>query len=317
MSSTRAHRASRIRLDDDGRIAQDISCLECDYNLRTLRLDGVCPECGTDVRRAILGDLLYYADAAWVRRLALGMKILWWWLATMLLFPFVGWAVLAVLSLFGPRGGQQRAAVSSGPSSGIVNVLSSVGGGLLVLAWLMTPLVGVWFLTTPEPRISPDREDPWARRVLRYAFPGMCVLALVAEILLRRLGLAGANDPPWVFTPLQCMNGVLLLCYMAHLGKRLPDRSLPAIAGVTAGGLAVVAVLQVVGVLMANLWPSFGFTRIMYSPALLVGGIAALAGIGLLDRFKKELSKAAKLSAEFTWPPQQPPAGEEHATADQ
>ena len=35
------------------RISTDVSCINCDYNLRTLRGDGRCPECGTPVAKSL------------------------------------------------------------------------------------------------------------------------------------------------------------------------------------------------------------------------------------------------------------------------
>jgi hypothetical protein len=39
----------RMRLDAAGYIDQDRPCGQCGYNLRGLRPEGRCPECGTDV----------------------------------------------------------------------------------------------------------------------------------------------------------------------------------------------------------------------------------------------------------------------------
>jgi len=38
---------------DDSRIDLDLRCVECGYNLRTARKDGVCPECGGSVQPSI------------------------------------------------------------------------------------------------------------------------------------------------------------------------------------------------------------------------------------------------------------------------
>ena len=38
-----------VAVDDDGRIASDLPCWTCDYNLRSLELNAACPECGTAV----------------------------------------------------------------------------------------------------------------------------------------------------------------------------------------------------------------------------------------------------------------------------
>src|SRR5204863_7208209 len=62
----------------------DVPCAQCGYNLRTLRADGRCPECGSDVgpsiwihrrkqqRRPQPPELLSAADPHWVRQLKVG-----------------------------------------------------------------------------------------------------------------------------------------------------------------------------------------------------------------------------------------------------
>ncbi|MEE8170829.1 MAG: hypothetical protein V3T70_09800 [Phycisphaerae bacterium] len=41
------------KLGDDGRIAEDRTCIECGYNLRSLDTKSVCPECGTKVAESL------------------------------------------------------------------------------------------------------------------------------------------------------------------------------------------------------------------------------------------------------------------------
>lgn len=43
----------QIALDEEGRITDDLICRGCEYNLRTLLCDGLCPECGKPVRETI------------------------------------------------------------------------------------------------------------------------------------------------------------------------------------------------------------------------------------------------------------------------
>jgi predicted RNA-binding Zn-ribbon protein involved in translation (DUF1610 family) len=41
-----------VALDAEGRVAEDVACIRCGYNLRTLYHDGRCPECDADVIRS-------------------------------------------------------------------------------------------------------------------------------------------------------------------------------------------------------------------------------------------------------------------------
>jgi hypothetical protein len=38
---------------DEVRVPEDLACIRCGYNLRTLREDGVCPECGDAVAESL------------------------------------------------------------------------------------------------------------------------------------------------------------------------------------------------------------------------------------------------------------------------
>ena len=58
-----------VKYDADGRIGQDLPCLKCGYNLRTLLDDGECPECGASVHESARLAWLCHHDPAWLRRL--------------------------------------------------------------------------------------------------------------------------------------------------------------------------------------------------------------------------------------------------------
>lgn len=73
-----------LRFDDQQRLIEDIHCAQCNYNLRMLTRDDVCPECGTSCAASLRDDLLQLYPARWVNRV-------WWGLALM----------VAALILFG------------------------------------------------------------------------------------------------------------------------------------------------------------------------------------------------------------------------
>lgn len=60
---------SAARLDEEGRIAIDLDCIGCQYNLRMCDAQGRCPECGLAV-----GRYLCYHEPKWVQCLAWGMN---------------------------------------------------------------------------------------------------------------------------------------------------------------------------------------------------------------------------------------------------
>ncbi len=60
-------------IDAAGHVAGDIHCLHCAYNLKTLPVDGRCPECGEPVADS---EPLYHRPLAWLRKLRWGAALL-------------------------------------------------------------------------------------------------------------------------------------------------------------------------------------------------------------------------------------------------
>ncbi len=87
-------------LGESTRIATDLPCLKCGYNLRTLPLAGRCPECGVPVERTMRGDLLRFSDPKWVAGLSGGVQC---WLAALLVF-LLGISLAAITIGLGARG---------------------------------------------------------------------------------------------------------------------------------------------------------------------------------------------------------------------
>src|SRR5688572_7707778 len=56
-------------------VLADAPCRRCSYNLRSLSLDGLCPECGTPVGLSVQGDLLRYSDPKWLDTVRMGITL--------------------------------------------------------------------------------------------------------------------------------------------------------------------------------------------------------------------------------------------------
>lgn len=131
--------------DQDTRtIDHDVSCVSCGYNLRSLDVEGQCPECGADVAHTMHGDYLRYADRAWIEQTLRGLrwavqsrKVL---LITVLSIPLL--VIAGVLLL--PR---DRDTTLEGVLEFILTIaqimvmLSAVGLG-----------IGLWMISKGEPR---------------------------------------------------------------------------------------------------------------------------------------------------------------------
>jgi hypothetical protein len=69
-------------LDANKRIAVDLSCMHCSYNLRTLVADGTCPECGQPVAQSVANYaerprqwLVSVGDGAWGLVVCIGVLL--------------------------------------------------------------------------------------------------------------------------------------------------------------------------------------------------------------------------------------------------
>ncbi len=241
----------------DGVIVEDITCRRCGYNLRGLGENGRCPECGTAVGLSIHGDLLRFAEPAWVEKLARGMELILVGIVTGIVGGCVG-------------GGISAAGTPQSQAAGTLVILLS---GLL-------SLVGAWILTTPDPSGIGEQRFVNARKVVRAGLIAglagqlinlvlpdsrsgpLFALAIVAATVC---GLAGA-----VGTYAQYL-------YIERLAERIPDARLARLARFLRWGYSIVlGVSTLIGGIAA-------FYVVRSGPAAAGPGIAAtLSGFGVI-----------------------------------
>ncbi len=170
--------------DADGRLTVSVPCRTCGYDLRTLRTDGLCPECGTPVAASARPDDLRLADVPRLDRVSRWLNLTTWALALLAALPAC--FLLSVLT---------------GLVAGVMAVLVRWGGTPARLIWAavlilsipatLATLIGVvlvfaslWRLA----RVSFDpilrRRVPAARRRLLIAVP----VALAAVPVAMRTG---------------------------------------------------------------------------------------------------------------------------------
>lgn len=174
----------------------DRPCVGCGYNLRGLRSDGACPECGKPVADSLRGDLLRFAAPEYLASLHRGVflvvaSIIAQIISMMLIF--IASVVGAALTAGGGGGGAKVA--------GFLAVFPTIGGGLSVLFTFVT-LFGWWKLSEPDPgytgRDDGSKSRLWLRilvivqatgAVVNYIFSILFPMAIPA--LLAGLGGAG------------------------------------------------------------------------------------------------------------------------------
>lgn len=188
----------------DGRLAADVPCIRCKYNLRSLAPAGHCPECGAPIDASIRSGLLRYADPEWVARLASGAT----WLLASVVIP-VAW-----IWFFQPFQGWESK--------------STIAPFLVSFFALLCRAVAYAHLTAADPGAS--RSDSWAKSTFQ-----LCVAASVLG-LISDLRTLFPSQPPYSQTSnwflqhfvIAGIADVIAVCFtavLAHrLAKRIPSR---------------------------------------------------------------------------------------------
>jgi hypothetical protein len=231
----------------DAYVATDVACKQCGYNLYTLALAGVCPECGTPVEHSLRGFLLKYASPEWVGRVARGGWLL------------VVAAVLMVLGGLGMAAWGMYTALSQGATSGTVPTLNmraiSVVSAVAFAPLTVLMIVGLLLFTARNPADTVPGTDSAVRRWLRcgaWADAGLTLLGWMVAFapdsglpLGTRSGLMALNAPLGmaVFTAIAALG----LRYIGQLMARVPRPGLVRFSGVCFWGMLICGVLMTAG----------------------------------------------------------------------
>ena len=157
-----------VALDQEGRLAEDVTCRHCSYNLRGLALDGQCPECEMAIEKTLHAFLLRFADPQWLSRLKLGITLLVITLLTGILGGLAAGIAFTVALVF---------VVESMAEAGLfTGAFIVIGIGALMLL----EFTGYWFITTPEPKRAENVPRYSPRRIARQAIVGSLILGVSA-----------------------------------------------------------------------------------------------------------------------------------------
>jgi len=218
-----------VPTDASGRVAADLPCLSCGYNLRGQWPSGACPECGMGIGDAVSGDRLALADPGWVARLRNGMTSLLW-LILIIVVGAVMMGVIAAVTL--PAGG---------PQGGLPTEMI-IMGGIFSLVVVAVSLYGYLNLTAPEP--APLGGDPTQRQVARVGLLTAIGLGFVQSILdLTAASPAGSSLVGLLATLANLIGYFALMTYLAMLARRVPDPGLASQTGIVKWGMSAGFVL--------------------------------------------------------------------------
>jgi MFS family permease len=219
--------APAIALDASGRIAVDIVCRKCGYNLRGLLPDGRCPECGTAVGRSLHGDLLRFSDPEWVQKLASGMN----WIVASIVIGFLGGVMGVVFAALFMSFIGSRSFVVFAPLAGLV--------------FGVFALVGYWKVTTPDPARLSEERGLSARKLVRIAQVTNYAVAPVNS-LVQHFGWIPALAMSAVSGVIGLAGTFAVFVYGRKLALRIPDEKLARHCKIVMWGLSVTLAFTVV-----------------------------------------------------------------------
>ena len=213
---------------------EDVLCSACGYNLRRLEPDGRCPECGMPVERSLHGDALLYSSPEFLRRLRLGLQLIYWGVIARAAVMALSWAWWVVLVIFTFQSGGLELSDWVYHAFVILSILVSVAIGVAIA-------IGWWLLSTPDPAIpEKDRRNRmrwWVRTLAVF----LGVASIVNDVLGQTdapvtVGPGGSN----VAAPMLVLAGAAALAlvvawiafyflsmqYLSWIASRVPNESL-------------------------------------------------------------------------------------------
>lgn len=278
--------ANRLPVDAQGSLIADIACRRCGYNLRGLREEGACPECGSAVGLSTRGDFLRFASPTWVNKLAFGLSIILW----SILFSILSYcAVFSVAAL----------APGMAPATLILVLLANLVG-----------FIGAWLLTEADPSALGEDRYAKARKIARiglFVSVGLSLTEVIQSVL---------PSSPAIITTFEIIGMGLgavaligeffLFVYIEHLALRIPDPKLASRSRLLRWTIVIATGSLILSKLMQNISASLKSNALEVAVAIpaIFGSLLLLAfGVACLFfyfRLSRVIREQAGL-AQTTW----------------
>jgi len=230
-----------------GMVATDLTCVHCSYNLRTLRFDAACPECGMPVFNSLGVDELRFCDPRWLGRLRRGINIV---LISVLASIVVG-ALGGLFAVIAGLGGVPSTTLR------LILALPSISGYALVL-------IGAFYITSPKPDEPAGERTNRIGGIMRGLFLISFALTVVSVSIVNPFAmLTGGSISRWSFSlamaqsllyGVAAIGTLIVLARVAVLGRRPGLRKLGRVLAWCIG-------LQTLGQVATNIvtlfaWPA-------------------------------------------------------------
>lgn len=219
-------------LDDHDRVAVNLPCIHCRYNLRTLASEGRCPECGHPVMESLRARYLWQSPPSWVENITTAARAL-----TICVGLVLGLIIsIAFVGLIHPPFAESGTACAA----------------VLLVFLPLVVIAGLVGLTERDPNLRHMPEGFNARRVIRWSLQliPVVIVAFVLALAVRRLS--------WLQLPCVCvaLSALILLLavpplalcrHLATLMRRIPSPRLVRFARVEFWAVAFAEALLVAG----------------------------------------------------------------------
>lgn len=183
------------------RIGVDLPCFTCGYNLRSLPMDGRCPECNSSIEATLRGGWLMFADVQWLKRLRSGVTLILW-LVLAAVLSYVGFIITLTVIM---------------TTSGIITNDLAVQVPFMAIGFGITAtwIASTVMLTTPIAPLSKAdrlRRSALARWAIDLnAMPTLLIIISACWISFITTDFFGAYDPDSVSTLLVCSSYATIL----------------------------------------------------------------------------------------------------------
>lgn len=203
----------------------DVACLQCGYNLRGLSPTGNCPECNTEISKSHNSNLLRFSSPDWLRKVKFGFDLV--------LIGILGSFVVGLII------GVVGAAVSPG--------LLPVAALLVGVGAYAIHLWAVFSITAPEPRDTfTESGSSWRNRTRLFALLGIASFAYNQGIQFIGFNL--------FFSGVGLLAGGVLgiglyysgFTYVSQLAERIPNPKLVRSSGTLKWALIILTASSIV-----------------------------------------------------------------------
>ena len=220
------------------RVEEDHNCVGCSYNLRGLQTDGRCPECGYSIQRSLMGPLLRYSSAEYLKTLQQGVLLLIIAAFASVVIGIVATVLEAAIAgitinqggVPGPGGGAGMAgplAALNGAHAFVLFAVEALGAIVAIVGWYM--------LSVEDPSFVGTENGSKARRAVRIltmvrlaAVLGGLLFLGIDHLFQLSMAMSIAGGIVTEALPVLAWGAVMIvgMLYIEWLARRIPDEKM-------------------------------------------------------------------------------------------